>query len=105
MFNSTFGAGGGVLANDTDVEGDLLLGATLVDGPANGDPDFNGDGTFTYTPNPNFHGTDRSPTGPTTAGPTATWPRSPSPSRRSTTPRWPATARAATDEDTALTAP
>src|SRR5262249_44114272 len=36
MFNTTFGAGGGVLANDTDVEGDLLLGATLVSGPAHG---------------------------------------------------------------------
>lgn len=58
MFNSTFGAGGGVLANDTDVEGDLLLGATLVSGPSNGSLTFNGDGTFSYTPNANFNGTD-----------------------------------------------
>ncbi len=58
MFNSTFGARGGVLANDTDSEGDLLLGATLVNGPTNGTLSFNGDGTFTYTPNANFHGTD-----------------------------------------------
>ncbi len=58
IFNSTFGAGGGVLANDTDVEGDLLLGATLVSGPSNGTLAFKGDGTFSYTPNPNFHGTD-----------------------------------------------
>jgi VCBS repeat-containing protein len=58
MFNSTFGAGGGVLANDTDVEGDLLLGATLVNGPAHGTLAFNGDGTFSYSPNPNFNGTD-----------------------------------------------
>jgi VCBS repeat-containing protein len=58
MFNSTFGAGGGVLANDTDVENDLLLGATLVAGPANGTLAWRGDGTFSYIPNPNFHGTD-----------------------------------------------
>jgi uncharacterized delta-60 repeat protein len=58
MFNTTFGAGGGVLANDTDVEGDLLLGATLVTGPTNGTLAFRGDGTFDYTPNPNFNGTD-----------------------------------------------
>src|SRR5262249_15582273 len=57
MLNTTFGAGGGVLANDTDTEGDLLLSATLVSGPAHGTLSFRGDGTFTYTPNPNFHGT------------------------------------------------
>jgi VCBS repeat-containing protein len=58
MLNTTFGAGGGVLANDTDVDGDLLLSATLVSGPAHGTLSFRGDGTFTYTPNPNFNGTD-----------------------------------------------
>jgi VCBS repeat-containing protein len=58
MFNSTFGAGGGALANDTDVESDLLLGASLVSGPTHGELTFNGDGTFTYKPNANFHGTD-----------------------------------------------
>src|SRR5262249_16806482 len=58
LFNSAFGAGGGVLANDADVEGDLLLGATLVSGPAHGSLTFNRDGTFSYTPNPNFNGTD-----------------------------------------------
>jgi uncharacterized delta-60 repeat protein len=58
IFNSTLGAGGGVLANDTDVEGDLLLGASLVSGPSHGSLSFKGDGTFTYTPNANFNGTD-----------------------------------------------
>src|SRR5262249_62086861 len=58
VFNSTFGAGGGVLANDTDVESDLLLSATLVSGPAHGTLTWVGDGTFTYTPTANFHGTD-----------------------------------------------
>jgi VCBS repeat-containing protein len=58
MLNTTFGAGGGVLANDTDPEGDLLLSATLVSGPAHGTLSFRGDGTFTYTPNPEFTGTD-----------------------------------------------
>ena len=58
VFNSTFGAGGGVLGDDTDPEGNLLLGATLVSGPANGTLIWNGDGTFSYTPNLNFHGSD-----------------------------------------------
>ncbi|MEX2174301.1 MAG: Ig-like domain-containing protein [Pirellulaceae bacterium] len=57
-FNSTFGAAGGVLENDSDVEGDMLPAAALVSGPANGTLTWNGDGTFAYVPNPNFHGTD-----------------------------------------------
>ena len=48
---------GGVLANDADVDGDALT-AELVDGPAFGTLAFNADGTFTYTPNANFNGTD-----------------------------------------------
>ncbi|HTO82192.1 MAG TPA: tandem-95 repeat protein, partial [Methylomirabilota bacterium] len=48
---------GAVLANDTDVDGDILT-ASLVGGPANGTLVFNPDGTFTYTPNANFSGTD-----------------------------------------------
>jgi VCBS repeat-containing protein len=47
----------GVLANDTDVEGDALT-ATLVTGPASGALTLNPDGSFTYTPNANFNGTD-----------------------------------------------
>ena len=47
----------GVLGNDTDVEGDALT-ATLVTVPASGALMFNADGSFTYTPNANFNGTD-----------------------------------------------
>jgi VCBS repeat-containing protein len=47
----------GVLANDTDIEGDSLT-ATLVTGPSNGTVTLNADGSFEYIPNANFHGTD-----------------------------------------------
>ena len=47
----------GVLANDTDVEGDSLT-ASLVTGPSNGTVTLNADGSFEYTPNANFSGTD-----------------------------------------------
>ena len=47
----------GVLANDTDVEGGTLS-AVLVTGPANGTIALNADGSFTYTPNANFNGSD-----------------------------------------------
>ena len=55
-----------MLANDSDTEGDLLLGATRVDGPAHGTlaferatapspthrtPNFSGTDTFTYKAN------------------------------------------------------
>jgi VCBS repeat-containing protein len=50
-------AAAGVLANDTDVDGDALS-AVLVSGPANGALTLNADGTFTYTPDKNFNGTD-----------------------------------------------
>ncbi|MES2793740.1 MAG: tandem-95 repeat protein [Planctomycetota bacterium] len=46
-----------VLANDTDVDGDTLT-ASLVVGPTNGMVVLNPDGSFTYTPNANFWGTD-----------------------------------------------
>ncbi|WP_374158958.1 Ig-like domain-containing protein [Mycobacterium sp. G7A2] len=48
---------GDVLANDVDVEGDSLT-ASLVDGPAHGELVLNNDGTFTYTPDADYHGTD-----------------------------------------------
>ena len=48
-----------LLANDSDVDGDTLqVDSALVTDPTNGTVDFNGDGTFTYTPNENFFGTD-----------------------------------------------
>jgi VCBS repeat-containing protein len=58
VFNSTFGAGRGILTNDTDVEGELFLGAKLVTSPTHGDLAFNEDGSFVYKPFPNFNGTD-----------------------------------------------
>ena len=48
---------GNVLTNDVDVEGDSLT-ATLVDGPTHGNLVLNADGTFTYTPDADYHGTD-----------------------------------------------
>ena len=48
----------GVLANDTDAEDDPLT-AVLDAGPANGTLDaFNADGSFTYTPDADFNGSD-----------------------------------------------
>jgi VCBS repeat-containing protein len=49
--------GQGVLTNDSDADGDGMS-ASLVSGPANGSLTLNADGTFTYTPNANFNGTD-----------------------------------------------
>jgi VCBS repeat-containing protein len=47
----------GLLANDTDVNNNPLT-AALVNGPANGTLTLNADGSFTYTPNSNFNGSD-----------------------------------------------
>src|SRR3954469_10546376 len=47
----------GVLANDSDLEGDPLS-ALLVSGPAHGSLSLTSDGAFTYTPAANFSGTD-----------------------------------------------
>ncbi len=47
----------GVLANDSDMEGDTLK-ALEFRGPANGSLSLNSDGSFAYTPNPGFTGTD-----------------------------------------------
>ena len=48
----------GVLANDSDVEGDPLT-AVLVNGPSNAASfTLRSDGSFTYTPVANFNGTD-----------------------------------------------
>ena len=47
----------GVLGNDTDVDGDPLT-AIQVTGPANGTLSLLPDGSFGYTPDPDFNGTD-----------------------------------------------
>ena len=51
-------AGAGVLVNDIDIDGPTALSAQLVTGPANGALMFNPNGSFTYTPFGNSHGTD-----------------------------------------------
>jgi len=48
---------GNVLANDTDVDGEALT-AVLVGGPAHGSLTLNADGSFTYTPDADWNGTD-----------------------------------------------
>lgn len=48
---------GNVLSNDTDNENDALT-ATLVAGPAHGSLILNANGTFTYTPDADWNGTD-----------------------------------------------
>ena len=47
----------GVLANDFDVDGEPLQAAVFT-APAHGVLSFNPDGSFVYTPAPNFNGTD-----------------------------------------------
>src|SRR5205823_6652273 len=47
----------GVLANDSDYEGDPLF-AQLGVGPGHGTLTFRTDGTFVYTPNSIFYGND-----------------------------------------------
>ncbi|HBE66541.1 MAG TPA: hypothetical protein DDW52_00195 [Planctomycetaceae bacterium] len=47
----------GVLANDSDVDGDAIT-ASLVDSPSSGSVILNADGSFTYTPDPGFAGSD-----------------------------------------------
>ena len=47
----------GVLVNDTDPDDDLLA-SQIVSWPSHGVLDFNVDGSFIYTPDLDFHGTD-----------------------------------------------
>jgi VCBS repeat-containing protein len=47
----------GVLANDTDTDGDTLT-ASLATGPSHGTLTFNSDGSFSYVPSSNYTGTD-----------------------------------------------
>ncbi len=48
----------GVLSNDTPAANEGPLSAQLSTGPAHGTVTFNSDGSFTYTPQTNFYGTD-----------------------------------------------
>jgi len=58
--NEDVAVGGNVLTNDTDVDGGPLV-ATVVPGsePANGVLFLNTNGSFTYTPDPNWSGIDQ----------------------------------------------
>jgi len=47
----------GILNNDTDIEGDTLA-AVQISGPTNGSLILNSNGSFIYTPNPNYYGID-----------------------------------------------
>ena len=47
----------GILGNDNDLDGDTL-NAVLVDSTTNGTLNLNDDGSFSYTPNPDFNGLD-----------------------------------------------
>jgi uncharacterized repeat protein (TIGR01451 family) len=47
----------GLLTNDTDADGDVLT-AGLLAGPGHGTALLHANGSFTYTPHTNFHGTD-----------------------------------------------
>jgi len=53
----TVNAASGVLANDKDTDGNTLT-AILVSGPSNGKLTLASDGSFVYTPNSNFAGSD-----------------------------------------------
>ena len=55
--DQTLDAPVGLLANDTDAEGDALT-TVLVGVPSHGSVSVEADGSFTYTPEANFHGID-----------------------------------------------
>lgn len=47
----------GILSNDADVDGDSVT-ANLINAPSSGNLLLNSNGSFTYIPDPGFHGTD-----------------------------------------------
>ncbi|MEZ5465268.1 MAG: Ig-like domain-containing protein [Lysobacteraceae bacterium] len=51
-------AGTGVLINDTDIDAGDTLTAVPVTSPANGSLALNANGSFSYTPDPDFNGSD-----------------------------------------------
>jgi hypothetical protein len=53
----TVDAAAGVLGNDSDLDGDPLT-ASLLNPPFAGAVQLNADGSFTYTPNPDYNGND-----------------------------------------------
>ena len=53
----TVDATAGVLANDSDIDGDALR-VSLVSEPSHGEVTLAEDGSFVYTPEPDFHGED-----------------------------------------------
>ncbi|MBA4105895.1 MAG: hypothetical protein C0485_09065 [Pirellula sp.] len=53
----TIGVGQGVLANDSDPDGNSGLTVEEVEGPASGTLELNADGSFIYTPQGDFNGT------------------------------------------------
>ena len=53
----TINAAAGVLANDSDTDGDIVTVA-VVDNPTNGSVSLGADGSFNYTPNTGFTGVD-----------------------------------------------
>ncbi|HYV35665.1 MAG TPA: Ig-like domain-containing protein, partial [Gemmataceae bacterium] len=56
-FNSTVGFGASVVSNDSDADSDDLT-VSLVTGPQHGSLSLRADGTFSYTPQSSFTGTD-----------------------------------------------
>ena len=71
-------SGPGVLANDSDLDNDVLS-ASLVVGPNHGQLNLQSDGSFTYVPDANFSGTDVFTYYPRDASRVALSPPSPSP--------------------------
>lgn len=57
QYNYSTSPPGGVLVNDTDVDGDAMS-AALITGPVHGTLALNADGSFSYTPDHDYFGSD-----------------------------------------------